>query len=178
MEASKAEEPWFGIEQEYFLQGRTGTTEKWPLGFPRGGFPQPQGQYYCSVGDGNAFGRAITEAHLRCCLYSGIKIAGLNAEVAPGQWEYQCGICFGIELGDHMNLSRYILHRLGEEFGVGIDFDPKPVKGDWNGSGCHCNYSSKSTREKGGLDVIRNKHLPAMDKAKNAHILVYGEGNR
>lgn len=76
-------ETWFGIEQEYFLFVRTGTTHRWPLGWPEGGFPYPQGRYYCSIGDFNSFGRAITEAHLRLCLKAGLKIAGVNAEVAP-----------------------------------------------------------------------------------------------
>lgn len=84
MDDAKANEVWFGLEQEYFLFKRTGTTYRWPLGWPDGGFPYPQGRYYCSIGDFNSFGRAITEAHLRCCLSAGIKIAGLNGEVAPG----------------------------------------------------------------------------------------------
>jgi len=99
---------------------------------------------------------------LRACLYSGIKIAGLNGEVAAGQWEYQCGICEGIEIGDHMLVSRYILHRIGEDFGVSISFDPKPVKGDWNGSGGHTNYSTESTRNKGGYEVILKNHIPKL----------------
>lgn len=88
MKESAHEDPWFGIEQEYFIKVRDGTLSSWPLGFPTNGFPQPQGQYYCSVGDQNAFGRPLTEAHIRMCLYAGIKLAGVNAEVAPGQWEY------------------------------------------------------------------------------------------
>jgi len=65
MKEAAHEKPWFGIEQEYFLFVRTGTTYSWPLGWPEGGFPYPQGRYYCSVGDFNCFGRAISEAHLR-----------------------------------------------------------------------------------------------------------------
>ena len=84
MDDAKDHDTWFGIEQEYFLYVRQGTTHRWPLGWPNGGFPYPQGRYYCGVGDYNVFGRSIAEAHLRLCLEAGIKIAGNNAEVAPG----------------------------------------------------------------------------------------------
>ena len=165
--------PWFGIEQEYTLFERDGRT---PLGWPRGGFPGPQGPYYCGVGAENAHGRLVVEAHYRACLYSGIKISGCNGEVMPGQWEYQVGPCEGIESGDQLALSRYIMRRVCEEFSVVVSFDPKPIAGDWNGAGCHTNYSTKVMREEGGYDVI----LAAIEKlgAKHAeHVEVYGEGN-
>jgi glutamine synthetase len=77
---------WFGFEQEYFLWDPN--TDK-PLGFPEKGFPRPQGPYYCSVGAAKAFGRQIVEEHLDACLTAHLNIEGINAEVAPGQWEFQ-----------------------------------------------------------------------------------------
>lgn len=121
-----------GLEQEYTLFN---LDKKTPLGWPVGGFPGPQGPYYCSAGADVAFGRAVVEAHYKACLYAGVKIAGCNAEVLPGQWEYQIGPCEGIESGDHCWIARYIMHRVCEDFGVVVSFEPKPILGDWNGSG-------------------------------------------
>ena len=117
----------------------------WPLGWPSNGYPGPQGPYYCSVGAGNCFGRIISEAHYRACLYAGLKIGGTNAEVTPGQWEYQIGPCKGISVGDDMYMSRYLLHRIAEDYGVDISFAPKLFP-DWNGAGCHANFSTRLSR--------------------------------
>ena len=168
-----AAEPWFGIEQEYTLFYPDGKT---PLGWPTNGYPKPQGPYYCSVGTENAFGRSIVEAHYRACMYAGVTISGINGEVMPGQWEYQVGPCTGIESGDHLFLSRYLMQRVCEMFGIIVSFDPKPMPGDWNGAGCHTNYSTKAMREEGGYDVI----LAAIKKMEPRHqefIAAYGEGN-
>lgn len=97
-------------------------------------------------------------------LKAGLKISGINAEVAPGQWEYQVGIAKGIELADHMWFARYIMERVGEDFGVCVDWEPKPVKGDWNGSGCHHNFSTVKTRAPGGLEYITKHCMEALDK--------------
>jgi glutamine synthetase len=92
MEAHKGEEFWFGLEQEYTLLGFDG----WPYGWPKNGFPAPQGPYYCGVGTGKVMCRDIVEAHYKACLYANIQISGTNAEVMPAQWEYQVGPCLGI----------------------------------------------------------------------------------
>lgn len=139
--------PWFGIEQEYTLYYKDG---KIPLGWPADGSePGAQGPYYCSAGVENSFGRDIADAHLKACIYAEITISGTNGEVMPGQWEYQIGPCEGITSGDHMLMSRYLLIRVCEQFGVRVTFHPKPMAtGDWNGAGCHCNYSTKDMRDK------------------------------
>jgi len=176
MQEAKDAVPWFGIEQEYTLLAQ----DKHPFGWPKLGYPGPQGPYYCGVGANKVFGRPIVEAHYKACLYAGIKIAGTNAEVMPAQWEYQVGPCEGIEMGDHLWISRFILHRVCEDFGVICSLDPKPMEGDWNGAGAHCNYSTKEMREKGGINYIR-KAIEKLSKRHDEHIRAYdpkdGEDN-
>jgi len=170
-------EPWFGIEQEYFLVSKE--TGK-PLGFPEKRLPNPQGQYYCSVGAENAFGREIVNEHLDACLYAKLDISGINAEVAPGQWEYQIGPCIGIESGDQLWIARYLMERVAEKHGVVIDIRAKPLLGNWNGSGCHTNYSTidmrESDEEKSGLECIYEA-MEKLEAKHKEHMEVYGEGN-
>jgi len=168
-----AEEPWFGIEQEYTLLQKD---VNWPLGWPIGGFPGPQGPYYCGTGADKAYGRDIVDAHYKACLYAGINISGINGEVMPGQWEFQVGPTVGISSGDQVWAARYILERISEKAGVVVSFDPKPIQGDWNGAGAHTNYSTKSMREEGGIEVI-NKAISKLALRHKEHIAAYGEGN-
>jgi len=172
MEKVKDHEPWFGIEQEYSIF----TLDGRPLGFPKEGYPKPQGPYYCGAGAENAFGRDVEIAHYKACLYAGVKIAGTNGEVMPGQWEYQVGPCEGIRMGDDLWVSRYILFRVSELFKIVVTFHPKPQKGDWNGAGCHTNYSTKAMREDGGIKAIIEA-VEKLGRKHKEHIAVYGEGN-
>lgn len=171
------QEPWFGLEQEYFL---INPATKKPLGFPLTGLPEPQGQYYCSVGAENAFGRKVAEDHMMACIAAGIKISGINAEVAPGQWEFQIGPCVGIEEGDHLWMARYLLEKVAEKHGLTVSIHPKPVLGDWNGSGCHANYSTKNMREgtddKRGLEYIEEA-VEKLSHKHSEHMAVYGSDN-
>ena len=174
MDKAAAEVPWFGIEQEYTLLN---PLTKWPLGWPENGYPAPQGPYYCSAGAGCAIGRDLCDVHYKACLHAGIKISGVNAEVMPSQWEYQVGPCVGIEGGDHMWMSRYLMYRLAEIYNVEVSFDPKPIPGDWNGAGGHCNFSNNATRAEGtGWDAIQEQ-IAKLEKRHAVHIAAYGEGN-
>jgi glutamine synthetase len=94
----------------------------------------------------------------------------------PGQWEYQVGPCLGIEAGDHMWISRYLLGRVAEDFGISVSLEPKLFK-DWNGAGCHTNYSTKTMREKGGMDYIEGL-LKRMAPKHVLHISLYGNNEK
>jgi glutamine synthetase len=173
-------DPWFGIEQEYTLMTgdqKVGLASDVPLGFNKDGSePAEQGPYYCGAGTNVSIGRKVAEEHYAKCLYAGIKVAGINAEVMPGQWEYQVGPCKGMEMGDHLVMSRYIMLRVTEDLGVQVTFHPKPRHGDWNGAGCHTNFSTKEMREEGGLDVIY-KVCEAFGAVSEKHVEVYGTDN-
>jgi glutamine synthetase len=147
-------EPLFGIEQEYtfFKEGR-------PLGFPPNGYPAPQAFYYCGVGADEVFGRDVVEAHLDACLRAGLGISGINAEVMPGQWEFQVG--------------RWLLYRIAEDFNVAATLDPKPVKGDWNGAGAHTNFSTNTMRESYEPIIAA---CEALGKRAAEHVENYGAG--
>jgi glutamine synthetase len=172
-----AHDPWIGFEQAYTL-----IRDHRPLGFPKEGYPTPQGPYYCSIGADRAFGREIAETHARYCQEAGLIFYGLNAEVMPGQWEFQIGYRGQdsddpslLNAADHLWLARYLLHRVAEKAGLIASLANKPMKGDWNGAGMHTNFSTIATRAEGGIDVIRE--LAGRLKAHHAaHIAVYGEG--
>jgi len=165
---------WFGFEQEYFLiDNETGK----PLGFPVNGFPRPQGPYYCSVGASNAYGRAIVEEHLDACLEAGLNVEGINGEVAAGQWEYQIFAKGAAAAGDEIWVARYLLERIGEQYGVSVDLHPKPLGDlDWNGSGMHANFSNSTLRNAGNRETYE-KICEAFRPVVKEHIDVYGADN-
>jgi glutamine synthetase len=172
-EKVEKEAPLFGFEQEYTMLAKDGSVYGWPSG---GGYPAPQGPFYCGVGLESVYGRPLAEAHMDACIQAGLTISGINAEVMPGQWEYQIGPAAHYEVGDHVMVSRWLLHRLGEDMGITITFEPKPVKGDWNGTGAHTNFSTESMRKPGGMAVIEQA-IEALSKKHTEHIAEYGTGN-
>ncbi len=162
---------WLGFEQEYTIM-ENGK----PLGFPENGYPGPQGPYYCSVGIDNCVGREVVEDHLDTCLAAGLSITGINAEVMKGQWEYQLFGKGAKSTCDDLWISRFLLHRNAEQYGLTIELHPKPIKGDWNGSGMHTNFSTTKIREEGGEDFI--KGICEKFKARHEdHIAAYGSDN-
>ncbi|MDH3648322.1 MAG: glutamine synthetase beta-grasp domain-containing protein [Saprospiraceae bacterium] len=164
---------WFGFEQEYFLWD---PETNLPLGFPASGYPGPQGPYYCAVGASAAYGREIVEEHLDLCLEAGLNVEGINAEVAAGQWEFQTFAKGGKNAGDVTWICRYLLERTAEKYGVSVNWHPKPVKGDWNGSGMHANFSNTTLRTCGSKEVFES----ICDSFKpyiKEHIAVYGADN-
>lgn len=169
---------WLGFEQEYTLfQGRT------PLGWPEQGFPGPQGPYYCGVGADEIFGREIAEEHARLCLDTQIAYYGMNAEVMPGQWEFQVGYrgvkgesAAAIDMADQMWLARWLLYRVGEEYGVSVSLDNKPIKGDWNGAGMHTNVSTIDTRDASKGRAAIEAATKALGEKHAEHVVLYGAG--
>jgi glutamine synthetase len=170
---------WFGFEQEYFFykDGR-------PLGFPEAGYPAPQGPYYTGIGYKNvgSVARQIVEEHLELCLAAGINHEGINAEVAKGQWEFQIFGKGSKNAADQLWVARYIMSRLGEQYGVDFEIHCKPIRGtynaplDWNGSGMHTNFSTTYMREKGGKAYFEAL-MEAFNKYRDEHIAVYGPDN-
>ena len=164
---------WFGMEQEYFM-----TRDGRPLGFPDGGYPGPQGMYYTGVGYENVgdIARDIVDEHLDLCLEAGINHEGINAEVAKGQWEFQIFAEDSKKIGDDMWIARYLMMRCCEKYEITIDWHCKPLRGDWNGSGMHCNFSTQFLRETGGKDYFMAL-MDAFEKNKDEHIAAYGPDN-
>ncbi len=69
----------------------------------------------------------------------------MNSGVLFNQWKYQIGSCEGLEMGDQLWMSRFILYRVAESLKVNIELHPKPLK-DGNGSGAYVNFSTADMR--------------------------------
>ena len=167
------EESWFGYEQEYTLYDGSR-----PLGFPsERRFPAAQGPYYCGVGADEVYGRDLVEEHMEICIDSGLLIQGVNAEVMPGQWEFQIGGPGGdaLKAADDLWIARWLLYRIGEGYGISATLDPKPIPGDWNGAGMHTNVSTSKMRATGGISEL-NKAIERFSQHIDEHLAAYGSG--
>uniref|UniRef100_A0A674N8B6 Glutamine synthetase n=1 Tax=Takifugu rubripes TaxID=31033 RepID=A0A674N8B6_TAKRU len=174
MEMVKDQHPWFGMEQEYTILG----TDGHPFGWPSNGFPGPQGER-TPAPLAPSFGerRANVLSLFRTVLLWRRRRQGLRQRRGGGSlqglpWEFQVGPCEGISMGDHLWVARFLLHRVCEDFGVVASFDPKPISGNWNGAGCHTNFSTKEMREDGGLTAIEDS-IEKLGKRHSYHIRAY-----
>ncbi len=167
-EKYRDQEPWFGLEQEYtfFKDGR-------PHGWPVGGYPAPQGGYYCGVGADEIWGRDVVEEHTVACLEAGLEISGTNAEVMIGQWEFQIGPLDPVAVGDHLWMARWLLYRIAENYDISAHLNPKPVEGDWNGAGMHANFSTAAMRESYEPIIVA---CEALGEKADEHVESYGAG--
>jgi glutamine synthetase len=169
-----AEEPWFGIEQEYTLY-HGGLMARVPYGWPEKGPATEQGKYYCGVGLDEAPGRQIAMEHEDACRDAGLLIRGTNAEVMPGQWEFQTDTGNPVTVSDHLWLMRYLLYRIAAKHNASVKLDPKPVSGDWNGAGAHTNFSTLGMRKEYSACEEACKKLETNFK-KNGFPSMYGAG--
>jgi glutamine synthetase len=166
---AEKEEIWVGFEQEYFF-----TANGKNIFWPDQGEPIKDSRYYCSSGGSVKYKKLVRE-HATFCNGIGIQIVGYNAEVSPGQWEYQCFAENPITAADSLWVSRYLLELMCEDLDIGVEWHPKPHDG-WNGSGCHTNFSTKLMRESGGEEEFE-RILANMETRHIESISEYGEDN-
>ncbi len=126
--------------------------------------------------DHGQHGPNIVEEHLDACLAAGINHEGINAEVAKGQWEFQIFAKGSKKAADDLWTARYLMMRLCEKYEVDMELHCKPIKGDWNGSGMHTNFSTKYIRDTGGKQYFEALMQAFQDNIA-AHIAVYGPDN-
>ena len=106
-----------------------------------------------------------------------MNIEGINAEVAAGQWEFQIFAKGAKEAGDQIWIARYLLERIGETYGVSINWHCKPLGTlDWIGSGMHANFSNTTLRTCGKKEIY-DTICEAFRPVVKEHIEVYGADN-
>lgn len=94
----------------------------------------------------------------------------------PGQWSYRLGPCGGVTLADELWISRYILLRVSESFGLHVSFEPEPIPGCVHMLSCHVEFSTSETRSPGaGLQAIEAQ-VDRLRASHMKHVIAYGRG--
>eukprot|EP00803_Ostreobium_quekettii_P001914 evm.model.scf_457.6 EVM.evm.TU.scf_457.6 scf_457:81370-85790(+) len=173
MRLAAASEPIFSCFQEYTL---INPAANWIINCGVGTVPVEGRPNYCGSGGGIVAGREVCEAHVRACLHAGIPISGASATSTPGQWCYSLGPCAGLSLADSLWVSRHLLLRVAEAFGLAPSFEPEPIPGLRRPLSCHVEFSTLETRSPAsGLAAIEAQ-VGRLRACHVKHLIAYGRG--